>query len=97
MDQLSSVSIATLLGKEARYIHDTPVHSVRAKNYRVVDSTIVTQRQVPMIREVQRTFEIPVYPVAATGPVVISPVVLPHLAKDSHSPTASICREIGQG
>ena len=74
MDQFSSVSIATLLGKETRYIHDTPVHSVRAKNYRVVDATIVTQRQVPMV---------------ATGQVVISPVVLPHLA--------SICREIGKG
>ena len=61
MDQFNCVSIATLLGKEARYIHDTPVHSVRAKNYRVVDATIVTQRQVHMIREVQRTFEIPVY------------------------------------
>ena len=61
MDQFNCVSIATLLGKEARYIHDTPVCSVHAKNYRVVDATIVTQRQDPMIREVQRTFEIPVY------------------------------------
>ena len=49
MDQFSCVSIATLLGKEARYINDTPIHSVRAKNYRVVDTTILTQRQVPMI------------------------------------------------
>ena len=47
--------------QQARYFHDTPVHSVRAKSYRVVDAPIVTQRQVPMIREVQRTSEIPVY------------------------------------
>ena len=33
MDQFNCVSIATLLGKEARYIHDTPVHSVPCKEF----------------------------------------------------------------
>ena len=46
-------SVASLsrhsLVKKPEEIHDTPVHSVRAKNYRVVDATIVTQRQVLMI------------------------------------------------